>query len=545
MKLIAVNPGRLRPRPMKRVLATAATVAVSSLLMTACAGGSDSGSSSSGGGVAVYSLTALPGSLQPENLQAGLGIKPIITTLGSLLFEFDNNSCETAPDPAKLRGVLADSWKVSEDRKSLAVTLKDTKSATGNPLTSEDIKWSLERNRAVSPIVKFLSSGAMHLAADKPITVVDEKNFTLNFSTPSTLDTVMWTVPSFLVYDSVEVKKHVTAEDPWAAKWLETNMATFGPYAQDTYEKGNQMTLKKNPGWTGASGGVDRVIFKQVAGAAEQGNLLNSGSINYASGLSWSQYKDLQKNSNVKVWNCASLSREVMALQHADPKFADVRVRQAISMGLNRQELIDGARAGFGTPATTGFLPGLLPKSDDLKTWTEDKEAARKLLADAGQSNLSFTLGYVGGNELPILIQSQLKEIGVTVNLQSYASGNDFSQAQRGGKYEALVYNNQGVVPELVFEAGLIQPGAPAMTFGYKSDQFVTTINALSAAVPGSDEYNKLAVELNNITINDVPTVALINVPNVFALSSSIKGAEKGFGTITTAPNPAYFDAMK
>ena len=83
------------------------------------------------------------------------------------------------------------------------------------------------------------------------------------------------------------------------------------------------------------------------------------------------------------------------------------------------------------------------------------------------------------------------------------------------------------------------------MTFGYNSDEFVKTINALSAAAPGSDEYNKLAVKLNNITINDVPTVALINVPNVFAMSSSIKGAEKGFGTITTAPNPAYFDAMK
>lgn len=545
MKLIEVTAGQRRPKPVRRVLTAVAAVAASSVFLTACAGGNDSGSSSSGGGVAVYSLTALPGTLQPENLQAGLGIKPIITTLGSLLFEFDNNSCESAPDPTKLRGVLADSWKVSEDRKSLEVTLKDTKSGAGNQLTSEDVKWSLERNLAVSPIAKFLSSGAMHLSTDNPITIKDAKTFTLNFSMPSTLDTVMWTVPSFLIYDSVEVKKHVTSDDPWGAKWLEANMSTFGPYVQDSFEKGNQMTLKKNPGWTGASGGVDRVIFKQVAGAAEQGNLLTSGSINYASGLSWSQYKDLQKNASVKVWDCASLSREVMALQQADPKFSDVRVRQAISMGLNRQALIDGARAGFGTPATTGFLPGLLPQSGDLKKWTEDKEAARKLLAEAGQSNLSFTLGYVGGTELPILIQSQLKDIGITVNLQAYATGNDFSQAQRNGKYEALVYNNQGVVPELVFEAGLIQPGSPAMTSGYKSDEYVSTINALSAAKPGSDDYNKLAVKLNNITIQDVPTVALINVPNMFAMSSSIKGAEKGFGTITTAPNPAYFDAMK
>ena len=537
------SPMKQRRFGRYRRLAVALVAASSLAALTACSPGGTT--AASGSQTIVYALQALPDTLQPENLQAGLGIKPIITTEGSLLFQFDNNSCTAAPNPYKVTGVLAKSYKVSSDRKTITVTLRDGKSEAGNPLTSEDVKWSVQRNLAVNPIVQYLGLNAMHLDKANPITVVDTHTFTINLSTPSTLDLVMWTVPSFLIYDSTELKKHATSSDPWASEWLKTHTASFGPYGLQGFDQGNQLTLTKNKGWTGEFGGVGKVVFKQVAGAAQQAQLVAQGSVNYAANLSWSQYKSLASNPKVKVWDCASLSREVIALQESDPNFSDPKVRQAISLALNRDDLIKGARSGYGTPALTGFLPGLLPKGVETNKFTEDQSKAKSLLQEAGKSNLTFTLGYYGDNSLPILVQSQLQKIGVTVQLKAYASGNDFNQAQREGTYQALTYSNQGVVPELVFEAGLVAPGSPANGFNYKNPEYNTLLSQLGAQTPGSDQYNSYAQQLTNLFVQDVPNVTLINLPNIFVMSSSIKGAEKGFGTITTAPNPAYFDSVK
>ena len=156
------------------------------------------------------------------------------------------------------------------------------------------------------------------------------------------------------VFDSVEAKKHATAKDPWASSWIATHSAGFGPWKVDSFDQGNQITMTENPGYTGKRGNISKVIIKQVAGGADQSQLLQSGSVNYAAALTYPQFKALSTNPKVAVNPCASLSRDVLILNFHDPILAKPDVRKAISLAIDRDELIKGAYSGFGHPAVTG-----------------------------------------------------------------------------------------------------------------------------------------------------------------------------------------------
>ena len=70
-------------------------------------------------------------------------------------------------------------------------------------------------------------------------------------------------------------------------------------------------------------------------------------------------------------------------------------------------------------------------------------------------------------------------------------------------------------------------------------------VNQMAAAVPGSQEYTDAVVKLANLNVDEIPVVQLVDTPNIFAMTASIKGAEKGFGTIPIQPQPAPFESIK
>lgn len=492
----------------------------------------------------VMAQQTLPTTLDPDNFSGGTRF--YLAAFNSLLFNYTGTSCDTAPTSNEMVPQLAKSWEVSDDRKTITVELNDYESQWGNPLTAEDVAYTIERGRALSPIMQFLSLQTVKMDESEPITVVDEKTFAINVTEPSPLDLAIWTVPTFTILDKTEIEKNATSDDPWGTAWTEKNSAGFGPWQVDSFVDGDSITMSTNPGYTGDRGNIDKFIIKQVAQAADQTQLLQSGSLNYARDLTFQQFDSLGSANNVEVYPCAPVSRDWLILNFdAVPAFADARVRQAISMAIDRDALNQGAYAGLGTPSQYGLLTGVLPESSELdEILTGDIDGAKALLEEAGYAEgFAFTLGYSATQpgaqveQLSVLLQSQLAELGITVNLAPYASGTELQDAHGKGTYEAQLWSSGAAVPSAYFEATLVQPGAPNNTWGYDSAEYTALVERLGASEVGSEEYLDLSVQIANQFITDVPIISLVDTPNIFAMTSNVSGLDDALGTIMIRPD--------
>ncbi|MDQ4489805.1 ABC transporter substrate-binding protein [Sinomonas sp. ASV486] len=534
-----------RRRSAKMVAAVAGALALV-VATSACGGGKSTASTSH---TFVMATQTLPSSLDATAFSGGT--RPLESLLDSELFNYSTNSCDTAPSADKLTGMLVDSYQSSADRKSITVTLKSNiKSQYGNALTADDVKWSFERGVALSPIVKFLSFNSAHFSKTNAIEVVSPTQFKLNLDQPTPLDLAMWTIPTFSIYDSTEAKKHTTGDDQWAKTWLATNSAGYGPWKVDSFDQGNQITVSKNPGWPGQVGNYDRVVLKQITSSSDQAQLLQSGSINYARDLTWSQFSDLKSSGKVDVYQCSPISRDWLVLQQKDPHLADVRVRQAISMAIDRDALVKGAYSGLSTPALDGMLASELPSGANVQKTSYNVEQAKQLMSQAGLSNgFDLTLNYNATqpgsqvDQLAILLQSQLKQIGINVKLNKLASGNDLQSTHSSGNYQAELWSSSSALPSGYFDAGLLEPGSPNTTWGYTNKDYTDAVNALGAAVPGSPEANAATEKIANMNISDMVVVQLASTPNIFAMTKGLQGIDKALGTIPIQPQPAGLSA--
>lgn len=505
------------------------------------------GSAVAGGGhTFVAAVPAIPSSLDAADFNGGT--RPFFTLLNSSLFAYNDPSCNVSANANNLVGVLAKSWKLNKGGKSYTITLNSYKSAYGNPLTSEDIKWSLDRGLALSPIVKFLSSGNAHYNIKNPITIINAHTFKLNLVSTTPVDLANLAIPTYTIYDAVQAKKHATKKDPWATKWLTSHSDGFGPWQVTSYSANNEVVMTPNPGYTGHRGNITKLILKQIPNPADQAELLHSGQINYAGSLTWSEYASLAKSKNVTVYPCAGFSTDELLLQEKYAPLANVKVRQAISMAINRSALVKGAYAGYGTPALTPFYPGLAPGIKQPKL-SENLSEAKTLMSQAGYGS-GFTLQVDYNTVQPgseviqdaILLQSQLAQIGITVQLNQLASGNDETTDWETGNYQALIYSTSPALPALYFSASLQEPGAPADSFGYKDPLYVTDMNKLGAAIPGTKGYNAAVAALAKVFVTDMPAINLVNTPNIFAMTSNVTNIKGGLDTSPIIPDAAQLD---
>ena len=127
---------------------------------------------------------------------------------------------------------------------------------------------------------------------------------------------------------------------------------------------------------------------------------------------------------NVTIYSYNSGRVNALFMNQNNAALQDVRVRQAISYALNKEELTQFAftSSKFATPAYSILTPDTLYYKDDLTKYDNDQAKAKQLLQESGHSNLSLNIMYISTNKTmeneALYIQSKLAEAGVTINLK-------------------------------------------------------------------------------------------------------------------------------
>ncbi|MPZ84889.1 MAG: hypothetical protein GEV28_32705 [Actinophytocola sp.] len=531
----------------RRATRAAVVVVAASLGLTACGGSTPSSGAGSGAqSTFTYALTGLPTSLDPADYQ-GDPSRNIGFELGSSLFRWGteklpNQGCDTLANVDQLEGELAESHERSDNGKVITVKLRAAKSAAGNELTANDVKWTFDRLIALEVSTpNTLMQDVADYATD-PIKVVDDKTFEIHLNSATAMDLAVLTWQAFRILDSTEVKKHVTDADPWGKKYLVDNSATFGPWTQTPgdFAAGDRLTLKANPNYSGERGDVKTLVFLSVPDASSRAQLVSTGNATYATGLQYEQYDQLKDTPGVDVQTCASADRIPLVLNAKDPNLGKPDVRKAISMAIDRESIVKAVYRGFNKPAKYGISQAYGGTHSESGTYQHDVDKAKQLLAGAGVGKLSITMAISPSRpgpeaeQIAILLKSQLAEIGIDVKIQTVASATEINTIYHDGNFQALLYLEPPAVADPYYSVFLYNSSFSKLnTYGYANAELDDLARQIGVMSPGA-ERDSLVSRAAEVMVENPPFIYIVDRDFVHAV-------REGFTNYQHAPNGEMF----
>src|SRR5487761_266261 len=311
---------------------------------------------------------------------------------------YDTLTTVNPKDLSKPYPSLATDFSVSPDAKTTTFHLRrGVKFASGNPLTSADVVWSLTR------LDKFGSIGGqgwpmagLTASAPDPFTVV------ITSAQPNPAVAMTMTIMNAGILDSVLVQAHGGTDNPKdkAENFLNSASAGSGPYMIQSVDRTSQIVLKANPNYWGPKPVYSTVILRNAPPATQTFDV-QDGQAQLALDIS-SEAAASITSSSVNVVSGPSADGFYLAM-NADPSVfplgRDPNFRKAVQYGLDYQGLV--ALAGKGAVQMTGFIPnGLLGSLPLSEAPHRDLARAQAALAKVGATNPSFTLEYASDSTL-------------------------------------------------------------------------------------------------------------------------------------------------
>lgn len=289
-------------------------------------------------------------------------------------------------DPSQLVGDLARSWSVSADGLSYSFELKPgLKFASGNPITAEDVVWSLQRAVLLDKAPAFIltqfglkkDSVAERIKATGPLTLT----ITTDKPYAPTLVLNCLTANVASVLDRKLLLGHETNGDMGYA-WLKTHYAGSGPYALRDWRANEIIALERNP-MSATKAPLARVIYRHVKEAATQRLMLEKGDIDIARNLAPQDIDALAANPDIRSTTTAKGTVFYISMNVRHPAFAKPEVREAMKYLLDYEGIGATLVKHIGR-IHQNFLPvGLLGASKDAP-FKLDVAKAKSLLAKAG-----------------------------------------------------------------------------------------------------------------------------------------------------------------
>ncbi len=408
--------------------------------------------------VAVAALAALTSVTLPASAQTFIGafdvgpagnaqkFNPLTSSAG---FSFFNKyfSTLTLYDVSlqKISGDLAESWSYANDSKSLTIKLrKGVKWHDGKPFTARDVKFTLDL--IMNP--ELATVFAPRLAAVQDIQVSDDFTVVLNLKSP---DVTLPDAFANIMILPEHLLSGIAAKDLRNSDWWKTPVGT-GPFKWTKYLPDQYVELEANKDFYRGAPKLAKMINRYFKDGSSAVIALQAGEIHHTY-LALDQVKDNQNNKNVEVVSGPSHVLNYIGFNNSDPRFKDLRVRQAILLALDRQSIVKNIYGGTAELANCVLtIPKFVP--NDLNKYETNAAKAKSLLSDAGWDKLSAGepielltyYGDQGSKDVMATVQSMLAAVGVKVNPR-FVDSPTYSQLADSGKF-TMVFAGQGNGPD-------------------------------------------------------------------------------------------------
>jgi peptide/nickel transport system substrate-binding protein len=467
---------RLKELNMKRVIAfLLLCVFTLTAVLTGCGDGkdnvTDSPDSSSGAeetSINVGISQDLDDSLDPHH----------VTSAGTreVLFNIFEGLVKVASDGSIVPAV-AESYDFSDGGLTLTFNLRSgVKFHNGDEVTAEDVVYSLKR--CAGMLDEDILVSAFSVITD--ISATDDSTVTVTMS-ECNIEIISYFATSDVAIIPEDYADQATAP------------IGTGPFKFVSRSPQESVVIERFDDYWGDKAQIQTVNYKIISDADSLLLSLKSGAIDLCAHLTPEQAAEVE--GDFDVYEDTMKLVQALYLNNSFEPFSDVRVRQALCYAINVQEVIDFVCDGEGIQCGSAMFPAFskyyMEELND--TYTYDPDKAKELLAEAGYSDLSFTItvpsNYQQHVDAATVIVEQLKAVGVTVTINTVEWATWVSDVYTGREYEATVV---GVDTSALTARGMLER--------YTSESSKNFVNFSDA------EYDELFTQAVTETDDDAQT---------------------------------------
>lgn len=466
------------------------------------------------GGTIVVGIAQDPQSFNP-NAKSDDILFDIGQNIFSRLIKLNNNQ-ELVPD-------LAESYNISDDGKEITFNLrKGVKWHDGVDFTSKDVKWTFDQIINENGQIKSNLSSVESIEAPDEYTIV----FKLTQNDSNLLSYLGW-------YGCMIMPAHLYEGTDWLSNPANKSPVGTGPFKFVEYQSGVSVTLERNDDYFGQVPYLDKIIYSIIPDSNTALQAFYNGELDIL-GVNppLSEMPNLEANKNIEVAMQQWPARYQVAFNVKDGIFSDIKLRQAVAYGLDKDAVVAKALKGAGLRCDNAMVSLFkwALNTDDVYP-ERDVEKARKLIEEAGYTadanGMYFSVELEAWNEVPyndigVVVKDSLKDIGIDVklNITEMAAWTD------------KVWVNHDY--DIAVLGGFQGPDAGGLSLRFASDGSMNIYEYVNETIDKelSDGRLKVShedrrdhyVKAQKILVEDLPMIPLSEMMMVTPYYSYIKG---------------------
>jgi peptide/nickel transport system substrate-binding protein len=422
------------------------------------------------------------------------------------------------PNGKGVQPMLATGYTVSADKKTYTFTLRSgVKFSNGKPMTSADVKFSLDQARAAAKGWGYIDTAIKSVAAPTPSTVV----VTLKYPWAPLL-------ADLSLFSNGIVPANYGGQTE--TQYYNAPIGT-GPFKWDYWHKGSALKLVRNPYyWEKGKPYLNSVTWTDVPSDNTRELQLKGGQAQIDEFPAWSTVASLKSTPNVTMNLFNSTRTDYLSFNETRKPFQDVHVRRAMSLAINRAALVKAVLFGNGKPANSLFPPQVPYYQQATQGLQFDLTAAKQEMAKSSvphgfSATILVSSGFSDQSTIATILQSELKPLGINLKIQQL-DPNTANTNQQNLKYDmTLTYWTMDIPDPDELATFAVDPNSGARSFftAYNNPTVVKATHDAEQTLSTSarqDLYNTIQSE----SARDAFMAFLYYSPYAYATGSNVHG---------------------
>jgi peptide/nickel transport system substrate-binding protein len=458
----------------------------------------------------------------PTNLDPRVGTDGQSEFIDELLFD----SLVRKDQNFNLVPGVAERWEITDPQTYVFHLRQGIRFHDGRPLTSKDVKWTLDTMRDGS--LRTIK-GATYKLVDRVETPDD---FTLVVHLTEPFAPLLWNLSE----GAFGIVPYGSGKD------FKSNPIGSGPFRFVRADPDSQVVIERNDQYWGEHAHLQRIRFAVVPDATTRALELRKGSADLvaANSLPPDMVRALEGERKIAVQRHPGTSLAYLAFNLRDPILKDVRVRQAVAFAIDRQTILHYLMDDSGRLAANVLPPEHWAYNPDVAQYPHDIARANSLLDAAGyprgKDGIRFHLTMKTSDQettrlLAAVLQQQLRPAGIALDIRSFEFGTFYSDVTKGSfqlySLRWIGYSNQDPdIFEDVFHSASFAP--KRANRGYYSNPEIDRLVEQGRRTLDQQERKRIYAEVQRILARDLPYINLWYMDNVLVRSRRLREVQLG-----------------